>query len=513
MLYIHYNQTKPNETEFEYAIQGDNNVDVVDFDISDIQLDFEPAHTYVKVQSKDKKYIDKIELSANNSHLLWNLKAKTTRHKIVNVQLSFETEQKCFQTEMVELTLKPYINADQTIGNDYPTVLQDLQAQIDELKEHQGGGGSSEVEIKRIYLTYDDKASIRSDILGTHRIDDIGEPQNFVNDSTRIWYNFETTPINDKMEEEIKNGRFVIRLDYPIHNKTRLLQHCNIVEVGIPNIYSQPTRKYGSGTRGFSYSFKSIGNQKKKEILLNSLIFINENDIKVNRYGEKYIHKKVSMFDYINNMCKLQENYGTGEKVNLQPITNEFVRGEGASFFEAYLYNVFSCGIPALTQHGAKFGVDATLLAGITNKKYYQTFRSVPFMVENVNNNSTKLNPAFSCYTILKTDLINYAIELSSPYFFGNKNFIDLTDFENQLVIKKPNDNAYLGKAGTRRTYMSARPRCAILNDDYENANISFLRTYPQADQQIRLYCKCIKDIDDYGVNLVPIFRTLITQK
>ena len=60
MLYIHYNQTKPNQTAFEYAIQGNNNVDVVCFDIKEIELGFEPTHIYVKVQSKDKKYIDKI---------------------------------------------------------------------------------------------------------------------------------------------------------------------------------------------------------------------------------------------------------------------------------------------------------------------------------------------------------------------------------------------------------------------------------------------------------------------
>lgn len=142
MLYIHFNNQVPNEKKFEYSIMGNNQVDVVKFDVSNVQLDFEPTNIYVKVQTKDKRYVDKIALTDESGTLTWNLLAKTTAHKVVECQLSFEDRNgNYYQTEMFELTLKPNINADGTIENDYPSVLQDFEKRIEALE--QGGGGSS----------------------------------------------------------------------------------------------------------------------------------------------------------------------------------------------------------------------------------------------------------------------------------------------------------------------------------------------------------------------------------
>lgn len=500
MLYIHFNNKVPNEKKFEYAVQGNNKVDVITFDISNIaELDFEPAHTYVKVQTKDQKYVDKIELTNNGGGILtWNLLAKTTRHRLIECQLSFETIDKCYQTEMFELTLKANIDADGEIENDYPTILQDLQKQIDEL----GGGGASSVEIKRVYLTYDDRKSIRSDFLGY----DEGTP--FINDSTRIWYNFETTPISSKMEQEIKNGRFVIRLDYPLKNRSKISLSS---ESRYPHIFRTPTKKQGVGTRGYLYSFDEEyygKGLKYRNILLRSLIFVNESDIKVNSYGEKYIHKKVSLFDYINRTCEFNN-------LALSPITNEWLENDpqGTGFFNSYLDGRYVLGIPHTFSTGNNVEENGGLYAGTKRMKMYQGIDEFPNANELGRTNSAKLNPAFTCYTPLKLGGTFNAIVLKSPYYICSRSKeYKFYNYNVDFVIMGKEDEP-AGKRITKKAYMSARPRCAILNDDYENSKKAFIKTYPQSDQQIRLFCKVVRDIFEYGVEYMPIFRTLITQK
>lgn len=506
MLYIHYNQTKPNQTAFEYAIQGNNNVDVVCFDIKEIELGFEPTHIYVKVQSKDKKYIDKIELTESNGVLNWHLLAKTTRHKVVSVQLSFETDTQYFQTEMVELTLKPYINAEEEIENDYPLVLQDLQRQIDEMS---GGGGASSVEIEKIWLTYDDKKSIRTDVLGAYEQID-GGSRCFVNDSTRIWVNFETTPIGAKIENEIKNGRFVIRLDYPTKSRNIKLIYDN----GGGILAHQPQNDYGVGARSYCYNFKKnidTRNPKKNEILKRSLIFVNESDIKLNRYGEKYIHKKISLFQYITNICETNA-------IILYPITNEKIQ-EGQElfgFFNDYVDDTFQIGIPTLNQHG--FDTPQPSFNGSFVYKCYS--RRVGFVPNFDNNaykvNGKKLNPAFTCYTPFYTKNSTSPVNLVSPYWNNHHNHIVYNRKQGSSVFytmfSDLNGKEML-QNNSKRNYMVAKPRCAILNEDWENADYSFLKTFPQATQDIKLVCKAIRYIDDFGVDLMPIFRIKIGAK
>jgi hypothetical protein len=69
-----------------------------------------------------------------------------------------------------------------------------------------------------------------------------------------------------------------------------------------------------------------------------------------------------------------------------------------------------------------------------------------------------------------------------------------------------------LEKAGTKKAYMSARPRCAILNDDYETSK-AFIKNYPQSKQQIKLMCKIIANISVDELDIMPIFRMIITPK
>lgn len=363
-----------------------------------------------------------------------------------------------------------------------------------------GGGGSavSNVEIKRVYLTYTDRKSIRSDYLG--RKDNNNKP--FINDSTRIFYNFETTPISSQIENEIANNRFVIRLDYPTSsNRMKINLSTNILK-------HQPLNRVNIGARSFAYAFKKVGSHKRT-MLIDSLIFITPNDIKTNRYGEKYIHKRISLFDYISKVCYC--NQGT-----LFPITNEFLLGQSVDeFFDVYLRNKFSIGIPHIQETGNELENQPHLFNGTARKKLYvnhngwlgQTNGQTRF-------NSIKLNPAFTCYTPLKLNVSSYNdLELVSPYYIGKKTQkFELNDIGDYFITAKKNA-VFMGRAKTRLCYMSARPRCAILSDNYETNDHSFLKTMPQSDQQIRLYCKVMYDISGWGIDLMPVFRTFITQK
>ena len=514
MLVINYNGNKPTTDYFKFSVQGNNKADTIRFLVSLNQSGLvfdENYHIYAKVQSVDDDYYDKVELSEvefdDSRNLLkadFSLKAQQTSHKQIEVSLSCENldSEVVWQTQLVKVAIANGVNADEEVADQYPSVLQDLQAQIDELKNSGGGGGSTEVEIKRVYLTYDDRKSILADYLGsTDENDDM-----CVNDSTRIWVNFETTPINAKMEEEINNDRFIIRLDYPIKCKTAIFKASVIKK-------HQSTRKNGVGTRGYLYGFGGVFSLKK-QALINNLIFITPEDIKTNRYGEKYIHKKITYFDYVNKMCVFND----GEE--LLPITSEWVNTDikGQNFFENYIDEVFYGGIPHTIEHGQDICVrdGRAVFNGLFRNKSYSMRASLDIsggQEQKVFTNSVKLNPAFSCYCPFNVHL-NEEPTLYSPYFLRKKKqFYHLVDM-NYVIVNKRASHYDCGKKVSRFAYMSARPRCAILNDDFENNPQAFLRTYPQSDQQINLYCKVIKDIGgEFGIEYMPIFRMLITQK
>jgi len=362
-----------------------------------------------------------------------------------------------------------------------------------------GGGVSNDVEIKRVWLSYADKMLMNGNYLGTNYIDKEQQLKLFLNDSTRIFYNFETTPISSQIEDEIANGRFVIRLDYPNHHRVGIENM-----VGITKKIIQ--RRTGIGARAYTHTFNGVGNAKK-ELLLKSLIFIEPSDIKTNRYGEKYIHKQVSLFDYINNICQFYSS-------TLSPITNEWVNNDnlGKDFFHNHIEDIFSCGIPTTQQNGGDVFSDGSLFAGIKQAQFYRPVRGNVSIEGEIQGraNSMKLNPAFSCFTLVNLKS-NGGLYIYSPYFIGK------TSHE----YEQPNDNYVLysrtqgtiGKKKSRKAYMSARPRCAILADDYETADYAFLKTMPQSDQQIKLSCKIIKEIFEEGIEYMPIFRTFITQK
>lgn len=516
MLVINYNGNKPTTDYYKYSVQGNNNADAIRFLVSlsqDSLVFNETYHIYAKVQCVDDDFYDKVELSDINfddsENLLitiFYLESKHTSHKQIEVSLCCEDIRNkiVWQTQIVKVAIANGVNADEEIANTYPTVLAQLQEQIDELAKKEGGG-SSEIQIKKIWLSYDEELFkiIRSDYAGMVLDDEEGIEHNMVNDSTKIHINFETTPISPAVKNEVRKGRFVIRLDYPITNKVKFADGFS------STIKSKRTTDCGIGVRGFTYSFTSLSQTTvKKSILLNSLIFVNENDIKVNRYGEEYIHKKISLFDYICRTSKLNH-------VEYQSITLEKIKsgeGELETFFYEWLHEVFCIGIPHLNENFS--GEREKPYWGNAGAKLYTAnapARTSLGSSGRIFNNGRKINPAFNCFTPLLIEGgedEKFNIIINSPYFNGQK-FHVYRKGNSDFYVRYSNFNP-VGKKG-KINCMVAKPRCAIVNDDYETSDYAFLKTYPQSEQQIKVFCKAIIDtqLDKY----VPLFRFHISRK
>lgn len=506
MLVINYNGNKPTTDYFKFSVQGNNKADTIRFSVSLNQSGLvfsDEYHIYAKIQCVDDDFYDKVEATEvefdDSENLLKAeivLLAKHTSHKQIEVSLSCEKldDGAVWQTQLVRIRIANEVFAEAEVPNFYPNILQSLQEQIDELKQQ------TEVEIKRVYLTYDLKKTNMTDYVVQY---DIYNHNYLVNDGTKIWVNFETTPINDKMEEEINNGRFVIRLDYPIEGKTRCHFGGNVRIRAVNQLYR--THDYGVGYRGFSPFFKGLA-PRKKQILLNSLVFITPQDIKTNEYGEKYIHKKVSLYEYFTKTCQFINGI-----IDIEPLTYEFVNGHHDIAEE--LNEKFFTGIPSMTYYGVE--AQNGDFSGLSKTHFYlnTALYSGGDHYGNDVLNYKKLNPAFTCYFPLKCEQVG-DIAIYSPYFIGKKKHYYMFGHAHYFLAKKDVNQTLtmLEKAGTKKAYMSARPRCAILNDDYETSK-AFIKNYPQSKQQIKLMCKIIANISVDELNIMPIFRMIITPK
>lgn len=70
--------------------------------------------------------------------LIYRLRRKTTSHPAFEMQLQFEKEDSgdcvVWQTEIINVTLSRAIEADETITEKYPSVLQDLTARVSDIE-------------------------------------------------------------------------------------------------------------------------------------------------------------------------------------------------------------------------------------------------------------------------------------------------------------------------------------------------------------------------------------------
>ena len=171
MLVINYNGNKPTTDYFKFAVQGNNNADVVRFELQKQQgnLDLSGGYTpYVKVYCEDDGFADKVDISNNMSvvenqlELVWTMQAKHTGHRQIQVSLSFENDQQevVWQTQIVKMTISNGLDVAGQMENTYPDVLQ-------ELKMEKVYNLPSEYELKPISEVYAKVGEVAFMIYGT----------------------------------------------------------------------------------------------------------------------------------------------------------------------------------------------------------------------------------------------------------------------------------------------------------------------------------------------------------
>ncbi len=144
MLVVNYNGNKPVNDYFKFSVQGNNNADIVRFVLlkkqGNIDLTNENYRVYAKCQTPDQDFVDKTMLTTtqevdNNLIVDWALLSKHTENKQLQVSLSFEdlNNEIVWQTQIFTLNISNGILADQEIENTYPTILAQLQQQIDNI--------------------------------------------------------------------------------------------------------------------------------------------------------------------------------------------------------------------------------------------------------------------------------------------------------------------------------------------------------------------------------------------
>lgn len=274
MLVINYNGNKPTSDYFKYSVQGNNQADIIRFVIDAKQEHINLTNDfrfYANIQGVDDDFVDKVELSniENDGDVLtidFYLQKKHTEHKQIEVCLSAETNRVCWKTQLVKITIYNSVNADDTIVNDYPTILQQLQREIDELD---GGGGASDVMIDKIWVSFETTEMITKPVLPPHVVGNDNNNQLYTNGANLFTLHIKTTPISATMLNEIKDGRFVIRFNYPVKGRKR----------GFTNVLNA------------DHVFER-----------RLVFFITEEQVKTNAYGEQFVQLDISYLDFLNRV-------------------------------------------------------------------------------------------------------------------------------------------------------------------------------------------------------------------
>lgn len=128
------------------GVKNNNLVDEIVFCVDRITsegVDLSEFTPYVKIQNEKDGYIDKdgkitVEITETKLRLIYRLRRKTTSHHAFEMQLQFEKEDSgdcvVWQTEIINITLSRAIEADETITEKYPSVLQDLTARVSDIE-------------------------------------------------------------------------------------------------------------------------------------------------------------------------------------------------------------------------------------------------------------------------------------------------------------------------------------------------------------------------------------------
>lgn len=130
-------------SKYNFSVINNNNVDVVHI-FSHFTQYSSGYKVYLKVLATDETYVDKIEIdsqdvSVEDGALIvkWTMGAVSTQCKEIKVQLQFENNDATIiaQSRIVNIVLGDTIDVDEEAKHIYPKILEQLQEQIDELKD------------------------------------------------------------------------------------------------------------------------------------------------------------------------------------------------------------------------------------------------------------------------------------------------------------------------------------------------------------------------------------------
>lgn len=183
MLVVNYNGNKPITDYYKYGVEGNNNADVVRFVILKQQGHIDLTNNFrVFVKCQNDDFSDKVEIDeenikveGNNVYVDWFLMKKHTTQGTLQVSLCFEDEDEVvWQTQVFTLKIMNGVVADDEIVNDYPTILQQLQKQINEINS---SNKSIYFELLPSFVDVDVEATYRGNLrvyLKNFTEDDVG---------------------------------------------------------------------------------------------------------------------------------------------------------------------------------------------------------------------------------------------------------------------------------------------------------------------------------------------------
>lgn len=397
-----------------------------------------------------------------------------------------------------------------------------------------------EVEIKRIWLSYDRDSTFIC-INNIVSINNGGEV--FYNDPTKIFINFETTAITKAIEDEIKAGRFVIRFDYPVrYHKIKYI---------MPGSKFTNERPSGHGYRSYARNFYADRISEEPEIspamnfMMQKLLFVTEDDIKTDGYGEKYIHKIITYLDFINRIIKVATPEGADE-YDISEITN--LNSDDTTSLSNIWDGEYMSGLPMLTpidsihsndeqsaSEYTKFAVigSSSIAAQLHTSLSYTGLlgsmisRDVEYASQATSYPKYKYDPVFNMYAPTK-------VSIPQSWSFDGIYFNECP-FESLYFLQKrlntryvpSRHNAYVlkGRSGGRdnegsdvsaRYFIaSTKARCCIINENYANIkgdDNMWLKKFPQNEQNIQLTCKVIMDLQQENqTHIYPVFKIKIT--
>lgn len=179
----------PKQKYFRVGVMANNLVDDVVFILDNRQggISLSEFTAYAKMQNRDLSFVDKtqdfdVEITAQGKvRITYRLPDKVTRHKNIDMQLSFEKhtasgDTPIWQTQMFNLTFDDYIDVSKTISEDYPDVLQDFDKRITQIEEsmptveqYEGKAYFPNVGVENaVYIDAADNKTYRYDVVANY---------------------------------------------------------------------------------------------------------------------------------------------------------------------------------------------------------------------------------------------------------------------------------------------------------------------------------------------------------